>query len=148
MQAICKKTVTRFELADLDGLTWLPMEAGPLLEKLVSKSAIWTGRVDGQVVAICGITMMQEHAAKAWSYLHPDVRAHRYWLHRRVKRILRQVVAASEFWRVEADCYTTHAAAHIWLTRLGFQREGEMPLSGPKGEGMTRYAWFPRGLLG
>jgi hypothetical protein len=145
--AICK-SVTTFAMPDCDGADWLPIEAWEILPKIIPKSMIWTGRLNEQVVAICGITAVHPHLAEVWSYLHPDARAHRFWLHRSVKRILRVVVANSEFWRVQAVCYSTNLDAHVWLRRLGFQRESHMPFYGPKGELMTRYVWFPRGLLG
>ena len=147
MQATCK-TVTRFEVDDLEACAWLSPDMRCQIRRLVLCSAMWTGRVDGQVVAICGITEIHPHYAKAWSYLTRDAVAHRIWLHRATKRILHNWIRASEYWRVEADCLVTNLPAHNWLRHLGFQREGELPLAGQMGEGMTRYAMFPRGILG
>lgn len=148
MQATTNKYVTEFRVEDLAHAPWLPVDAPAMLDKLRPTSAIWTGWIDGTVVAICGITTIHPHYAKCWTYLHDDVRKHRVWLHRTVKRILHNYVRASEFWRVDAECYETHLAAGIWLDRLGLKAEGRMPFYGPQGETMVRHAWYPRGLHG
>jgi hypothetical protein len=148
MQATANKFITEFRIEDVDHARWLPCDASTMLEKLNSKSAIWTGWVNGQVLAICGITTVHPHYAKCWTYLHPDVRKHRYWLHRSVKKILHNYVRANAFFRVDAECYETHVEAGIWLDRLGLKAEGRMPFYGPQGETMIRHAWYPRGLHG
>jgi hypothetical protein len=148
MQATANKFITEFCLEDLDHAPWLPMDAGAMLERLLGKSAIWSGWIDGRLLAIAGITTIHPHYAKCWTYLHPDVRKHRYWLHRNTRRILWNYCRAQEFWRVDAECYETHVEAGIWLDRLGLKAEGRMPFYGPQGETMVRHAWYPRGLNG
>ncbi len=119
-----------------------------MMEKLLPVSAMWTGRIEGQIVAFTGITQIHPHLAEAWSYLHADALAHRFWLHRETLRHIRETAAKYNFWRVQVLCYTGHEAAERWLERLGFTEESVMPFFGPGGETMTRYVWFPRGLNG
>jgi hypothetical protein len=146
-QAICKQ-VSKFEMADLNGCTWLPQEAWGVLARILPQSAIWTGRIDGRVVCIAGLTHIFPHLAEAWTYLHPDALPHRFWLHRRVARTLRSYVETSELWRVQAVAQSNHPAALEWLEKLKFKQESVMPMAGPLGESMTRYVWFPRGING
>lgn len=147
--AISNKFVTEFRIQDVDHAPWLPANAKPLLEKILGQSAIWTGWVDGKVVAVCGITLVHPHYGHCWTYLHPDALTHRYWLHRRTKRILQNYVRASELFRVDAVCLASHVEASVWLDRLGLKREsGPMRYYGPQGETMVRHVWFPRGING
>jgi hypothetical protein len=44
--------VTEFRVQDVDHAPWLPFDARALLTKILSQSAIWTGWVDGKVVAV------------------------------------------------------------------------------------------------
>ena len=135
-------------MADLNGCAWMPPEAWTVLPRILPQSAIWTGRINGQVVCIAGLTTIFPHLAEAWTYLHPDAVAHRFWLHRRVSRTLHSYVEASELWRVQAVAETDKPAAKAWLEKLKFKAESVMPMAGPLGESMTRYVWFPRGING
>ena len=142
------KTVEPFQLRDLAGVTWLPIEAAATLGTILPSSAIWTGRVNGKVVAICGVTTLYSHHAEAWSYLHTSALPYKYWLHRAVSRVLHRYVLEANLWRVQAVADITNEAAGRWLERLGVEQESVMPLYGPQGETMSRYVLFPRGLHG
>lgn len=135
-------------MQDLAGVTWLPVEAAATLVTILPSSAIWTGRVNGRVVAICGVTTLYSHHAEAWSYLHHSALPYKYWLHREVSRILHRYVRDANLWRVQAVAETANEAAGRWLEHLGFVLESVMPLYGPQGETMTRYVLFPRGVHG
>ena len=142
------KSVQDFHLQDLQGVTRLPPEAAATLGAILSHSAIWTGRVNGRVVAICGVTTLYGHHGEAWSYLHTSALPYKYWLHREVSRILHRYVREANLWRVQAVADTANQAAGRWLEHLGFVLESVMPLYGPQGETMTRYVLFPRGVHG
>ena len=64
---VTTKTVTPFKLDDLNGIDWLPDGAYMDLSSILARSTIWTGRVNGHVVAICGLTKLNGHTAEAWT---------------------------------------------------------------------------------
>lgn len=146
-QAI-SKTVWPYDVRDAADAPWLPANAADLMAKLLPMSAMWTGRINGEIVAFTGITTIHPHLAEVWSYLHPDALKHRFWLHKQTCTYLRRTVKERNFWRVQVLTYAGHEAAERWVKKLGFTCEAEMPYFGPNGETMTRFVWLPRGING
>lgn len=142
---VTTKTVTPFKLDDLNGIDWLPDGAYMDLSSILARSTIWTGRVNGHVVAICGLTKLNGHTAEAWTYLHREALLYPYWLHRATKRILHNFAGAYDMLRVQAMAVDQADAACRWLEHLGFAVECLCPLMGHHGETMRRYVWFPKG---
>lgn len=141
-------SVRAFSLEDVASAPWLPAEALAVLAHLKLQSGIWTGRMNGEIVAVCGVTQLNEYVAEAWTFLHPTALTAPYWLFRATKSILACYVDACGFWRVQALVEETQRPAQNWIEHLGFDLESRMPLAGPKGETVLRYVWFPKGLNG
>lgn len=144
---ICK-SVQPFTLDDLDGVGWLPDGAYHTLAMILPRSTVWTGRVQGEVVAVCGLTKINDYCCEAWTYLHKEAVLHPFWLHRATMRILENDVGASEYRRVQSYADDTAQAACRWLERLGFHVESLCPLMGDRGQTLRRYVWFPGGHRG
>ena len=118
------------------------------MTRIGPQSGIWTGRINGEIVAVCGVTALQPHLAEAWTFLHPDALRRPVWLFRATKEILQTYVQACGFWRVQALANATEPGAQNWLRISGFTEESRMPLAGPTGETVIRYVWFPKGMGG
>ena len=143
--SVTTKTVAPFTLDDLSGVEWLPAGAYMDLSAILHRSVVWTGRIEGRVVAVCGLTKLNGHTAEAWTYLHREALLHPFWLHRATKRIVRDYAGAYDMLRIQAMAEDKAAAACRWLECLGFTVEGVCPLMGHEKQTMRRYVWFPKG---
>jgi hypothetical protein len=135
-------TVKRFAWADLNQETWLPDGALTALQAVEYKSEIWTGWDGPRLVAVFGYTQIFPHLAEVWSYLHPQATQYPVTMCRTALRMLHKL---QRYRRVQAAALDNQSSHGQWLEWLGFSVESIMPLSGPRGETMRRYVWFPQG---
>jgi hypothetical protein len=79
-----------------------------------------TALLDGQPLAIAGLTELWPGRAFAWAYLAEGWERHAKTVHRAVLAALR----ASRWRRVEAAIDVRYSAARRWISALGFDFEG------------------------
>lgn len=135
------KTVLPFQMADLDGLEWVPDDLRVHMRLLLGKTHAWTGRINGRIVAVAGITDLHDGVGEAWSYLTDEALYAPLWLHKAVKGEIDRL--APVYRRLQASTPQGFLAGCLWLERLGFHVETFSRLAGPQGETMARYVRFP-----
>lgn len=141
-----------FELADYGRV--FPVEHGqdaPLRHIVTEMHApgdlIRTLYLDGDPVALAGITEMWPGVGRVWVWLEDSARHHVLSLTRLVKRDLLPKAFEAGFVRLEADVATDDEAAINWVEVLGFHREATLQNRGHNGQGDQHlYVRFADGL--
>lgn len=105
------------ELAEAAGVAWAAVDAG-------------------RVLACAGIVQAHEQRGLAWAMFSSDALRQFKLIH----RLVRQVVDAAPWRRVEMMVDVRHDAAVRWAERLGFEREGLMRAVTPDGRDCFLYA--------
>jgi RimJ/RimL family protein N-acetyltransferase len=109
---------------------------GRLLE---ADATAFTGVCDGRVIGAAGVHPIHEGVGQAWALLSPEVRRAKFFLHREVKRRMRELLELGLFHRLEIIVHSNFAEAIIWADRLGFIFEGISPMYGPDGSDYHRF---------
>jgi len=115
-----------------------PLIDGDHAEALASAAGVaWTALDGGGVpIACAGIIELHRQRGMAWALL--SERALRQF--KLIHRVVRDVVHAAPWRRIEMTVDVRHAAAAAWAERLGFEREGMMRAYAPDGRDCFLYA--------
>lgn len=87
---------------------------------LAMASEAYTGEVDGQVVAIVGVTEHNRYRAEGWALLAGELGP----LMLPITRAMRGWLAQSKYQRIDITVATDFPEAVRWAKVLGFQQEG------------------------
>lgn len=99
----------------------------------------------GRVIASAGVIVLWTGVGDAWAQLGPESRQHLRAIQFYTRRGLSMISRERHLRRVQALVIKEFEAARRWAESLGFEVESEMPLAGPNGETLVRYAYFPKG---
>ena len=95
--------------------------------ELVCRSGTaFSGMKDGKIIGAAGVQSLHAGVGRAWALLTPEVLAHRFFLHRAVRRKLPQIFRAGNFHRIEALVLRGFGPGCAWAVSLGFKMEGIM----------------------
>lgn len=106
------------------------------LSPLVPHGLVWTGEVDGEVMAIGGVEPIWENRAVAFMFISGNSGPH----FRSVHKAVRDFLDNTPFRRVEAYVDVGFKEGVRWMKMLGFELEGHMRAYGPDGRDMLLYA--------
>lgn len=81
----------------------------------------FTALVDGEPIAVGGITELWENRALCWTFI--DGRAGEYFV--QLHKIVRDLLDMVPYRRLEAETSCDFKQGHRWLRMLGFQLEAE-----------------------
>lgn len=141
---VTPKTVTRTTDADLDEAAYIPLDQRRHLRVLLPLSLAWTGRIDGVIVAIAGVTEIHPGHGEVWSYLTPRARDASIWLSYAVARRFRRF--RPQYFRLQASTDEHDRVACRWLEWLGFHVETRRRLAGAQRQTILGYVCFPQEL--
>lgn len=82
--------------------------------------------VDGDTVLGCGGVLIEGRVGTAWAVLSDALRVRPIVLHRKVKRLLDQIVKEYRLGQIFAVVYEEFSVGRRWLERLGFREEGTL----------------------
>ncbi|MEE9386414.1 MAG: hypothetical protein V3V08_23615 [Nannocystaceae bacterium] len=141
-----------FDLADYGRV--FPVEqgqsapVGTIVEEMHAPAdLIRTLYLDGEPVALAGITEMWPGVGRVWVWLEDAARGHVLSLTRIVKRELIPAAFEAGFMRLEADIAVDDTHAINWIEVLGFHHEATLKHRGHHGEGnQYLYVRFADGL--
>jgi hypothetical protein len=91
----------------------------PDYAKMLEGTWSFTAMVDGDPIAVCGITELWTNRAMVWSFLGQQAGPHFFALTKACKRVM----DLSPYRRLEAEADCEFAPAHRWLRILGFEME-------------------------
>lgn len=97
----------------------------------------WTALDDNATpIACAGIVELHPHRGMAWALLSEQALREFKLIH----RVVRDVVTAAPWRRIEMTVDAKHDRAMEWAKRLGFEREGLMRAYAPDGRDCYLYA--------
>lgn len=111
---------------------------GEILKQLGLKKTIFSGIVEGRVVAIAGIMFLWNGVGEAWASFTPEGEHYMKSIHRKSKEIIRYCLE-NGFWRIQTNILAGFHKGIKWVEGLGFKYEGEMRKFSPDGKDMIRY---------
>ncbi len=85
-----------------------------------------TWEVDGQVIAIVGVTPLWKGVGAVWTFLSEESLSRGAMLTLRVLRFIEMLHRERGYWRLQATVERGHEPARLWIVRLGFTYEGTM----------------------
>lgn len=97
----------------------------------------------GSFVAAAGIIKLYQGVGEAWAIAgRPLSRPHVLAFHRNIARIMDGLARDMKLRRLQAMVRESFAQSHLWVERLGFERESVLRRYGINGEDMTMYTRF------
>ncbi len=119
-----------------------------LMEVYSARGLAWTGRVDGEVLAIGGVARLWPGVGEAWMLASKDVPRHARDFHRTVKGLLELAKTSMQLHRLQtavrwaSDDQEGNRTRLKWALALGFESEGLMLCYGANGDHWLRVAWI------
>ncbi len=108
-----------------------------------NRGPAFTGVCGGRVLGCGGIVPLWSGVGEAWSVFSDEISGHGFWLHRTVKRFIRDAMLGMDLGRLQISVRTDSERNIKWAEKLGFHNEGRMPRYGHDGSDHFRF-----GLLG
>lgn len=114
-----------------------PFIGRPLAEMLARQEYAFTVFKDMKPIACIGLTRHWEGRYEAWAFVIPSGKMSFVYIHKQVKRFLRECPAR----RIEANVRFDFEEGHRWVELLGFKLEREnMEGFGHDGSSYSAYA--------
>jgi len=119
-----------------------------LLEVYSARGLAWTGRVNGEVLAIGGVARLWPGVGEGWMLTSDHVPRHARDFHRTVKGLLELAKTSMQLHRLQAtvrwasDDQAGNRIRLRWARALGFESEGLMLHYGANGDHWLRVAWI------
>lgn len=104
----------------------------------VAQHDAWTVRLDGKIVACCGVVPIWNGRSMMWSQISTSIKSKGMVL--LTKAVLRYLNLIQD--RMEALVVENHEAGHRWIKLLGFTLDTPLPLKKilPNGENAYLYS--------
>lgn len=100
----------------------------------------YTAFDDDKILGCAGIYAFWQGVGEAWAWVDSELtEKHKGWFHKTVKKVLYEIIEQYNFKRVQCVVEKSYAMGIKWIENLGFTKESEMPLFGPRGETYVRY---------
>lgn len=116
----------------------------PEYKEMICKQSIGrAGRLDGDIIAVCGITQVTEYLGEGWAYFSDDLPKGAISV---IKAIKEFINAQKQFRRIQCtvDVYNTKAVR--FAETLGFKPEGILRCYGPDGHDHIMFTIINRSL--
>ena len=97
-------------------------------------------RLDGQAVALVGVSSQRPGVGVVWAWTTPRAREVGSALTRGGKRLLAALMRSGVYHRLEAWCWTGHPTSERWVRALGLERECTMRRAGLNGEDIALWS--------
>jgi hypothetical protein len=95
-------------------------------EMYLHRGTSLTAKFEGRIIGCAGVVNLWTGVGEAWTMLGPEVKANPYFLHRKVKWIMRGIIKDKELHRLQAIVSLNDEPALQWIHSLGFEFEGRM----------------------
>ncbi len=141
-------SIRPFEIADIDLIGEAAHDrlsighfAKSTLYRMALKKAgpAFTGFENERILGAAGIIILWAGVGQAWVYLGKSAIDRPLTLHRTIKRGLSFLIEQYDLRRVQTEVLKNDARARVWIERLDFLPEGDMPGYGVQGETYIRY---------
>lgn len=106
---------------------------------------LFTGFVDGKIVAVAGLVKMWPGVAEAMSVMTPSAKPYMKSIHRKSRDVITEAIKKWGLHRIQTVVWDASPAGRKWVEALGFEIESPMKKYGPHQETVLRYVIFPNG---
>jgi len=101
----------------------------------------WVASLDGEPIAVIGITMLWPGVASVWMYATDSWEKIALALTRWARKAIFQIMSDANIHRAQCWSLSGHDTAHRWLRHLGASEECVSPGYGRDGETFHLFGW-------